>query len=149
MKQFFQYLSCNQRTLYWVVPETKINDWLVVAFRSLTIYFHAYVDVMNCLLRASNWGDSHRHCHSRCGTIKDPFCLKAVSAEHRARFKSPSSADCVILLCVNYSRNFKQRTVDRLYLYVQWREIRFGFSLRIVTLSFTPSAKRLTMELWC
>lgn len=102
---------------------------------------------MRCLLRASNWGGSRRHCHNRCGTIKDPSCFKAVGPEHRPRFKSPSSAEGDIPLCVNYSWNVKQRTVNRLCTVT--REIRFGFSLRIVTLSFTPSAQRLTMEQCC
>jgi hypothetical protein len=31
-------------------------------------------------------------CHSRCGTIKIPFCSKALSAEHRPKFYSPSPA---------------------------------------------------------
>jgi hypothetical protein len=31
-------------------------------------------------------------CHSRCGTIKIPLCSKALSAEHRPKFCSPSPA---------------------------------------------------------
>jgi hypothetical protein len=31
-------------------------------------------------------------CHSRCGTIKIPPCSKALSAEHRPKFCSPSHA---------------------------------------------------------
>jgi hypothetical protein len=31
-------------------------------------------------------------CHSRCGTIKIPLCSKALSAEHRHKFCSPSPA---------------------------------------------------------
>jgi hypothetical protein len=31
-------------------------------------------------------------CHSRCGTIKIPPCSKALSAEHRPKFCSPTPA---------------------------------------------------------
>jgi hypothetical protein len=38
-------------------------------------------------------GKTETPCNSRCGTIKiDPLCSKALSAEHRTNFCSPSPA---------------------------------------------------------
>jgi hypothetical protein len=47
---------------------------------------------------ATKWGSANENgkpeipCHSRCGTIKIPPCSKALSAEHRSKFCSPSPA---------------------------------------------------------
>jgi hypothetical protein len=45
--------------------------------------------------------------HSRCGTIKIPPCSKALSAEHRPKFCSPSPA----IVTSPYKRNILERDV--------------------------------------
>jgi hypothetical protein len=54
---------------------------------------------MRVVSQATDWGSPSDEtgktevpCHSRCGTIKIPPCLKALSAEHRPKFCSPSPA---------------------------------------------------------
>jgi hypothetical protein len=42
--------------------------------------------------RLNETGKTEVPCYSRCGTIKIPPCLKALSVEHRPQFCSPSPA---------------------------------------------------------
>jgi hypothetical protein len=49
-------------------------------------------------------GKTEIPCHSRCGTIKIPPCSKALSAEHRPKFCSPSPAIVAadLQLCIKF-----------------------------------------------